>query len=170
MTRNKVHLHLFSGLFASNHISMHLPCFHSRHAPFCTNLLASDNNSKLQVGICKCTRCGSCTAPTGINGVSTGSANGGRRPKIIPLRNELVWLTESAMTLGGQRNFGKAALGTSVFKPAWQQKSCKLWQTKKSSSNKLLCSNYSTNVCILLWTAPLPKKKTNPKGNCEALF
>lgn len=124
----KVHLHLFSGLFASNHVSMYLPCFHACHAPFCRNPLASESNSKLQAGICKCTRCGSCTAPTGINGVSTGSANGGRRPKIIPLRNKLVWLTSSAMTLGGQRNFGKAALGTAIFKPAWQQKTKKRLQ------------------------------------------
>lgn len=118
-TRHEIHsrLYLLSGVFASNHVLMHLPCFHSWHVPFCKHLLAS-GKSKLRAGICKCTECGSCSTPTGINGISTSSANGGRQPRIIPLRHELVWITYPARTLGGQRSFGKAALWTSLSKLA----------------------------------------------------
>lgn len=69
----KYTLHLLSELFASNHILMPLPCF---HAPLCEHLPASDKR-KLQAGICKCTECGSCSVPPGINGISISSANGG---------------------------------------------------------------------------------------------
>lgn len=58
---------------ASNHILMPLPCFHTllwEHLP------ASDKR-KLQAGICKCTECGSCSIPPGINRISISSTNGG---------------------------------------------------------------------------------------------
>lgn len=115
-TWHKIHscLYLLSGLIASNHILMPLPCF---HAPFCGHLLASDKR-KLQAGICKCTECWSCSIPHGINGISSSSANGGEQPRMIPLRHELVWITYPVRTLGGQRSFGKATLLTSLSKPA----------------------------------------------------
>lgn len=65
------------------------PSLSLRHAPFCKHLVASDK-SKLQAGTGKCTKCGSCSAPPGINGISTSSANGGRWPRIIPVRHEPV--------------------------------------------------------------------------------